>query len=173
MQIHYMKNVSWPSNISIKILLAKIAFLFYSILLCYLLNMSSSCIGSISWYCFVVPFISCCSFVPLFCDIPIVPPVFQKCASVPVFCQYSATDPVFRRCSVFRCSWFYSMPWVPNFNVNMTLDCRTGNNRTQSTGGTTEHQHTTEYGTTTEQLNTPEQCQNNKTPPKHQRNTLE
>ena len=123
MPIHYIETVSWPGSISIKILLAKIAFLFYSILLCYLLNMSSSCIGSISWYCFVVPFISCCSFVPLFCDIPIVPPVFQKCASAPVFCQYSATDPVFRRCSVFRCSvfrcsWFYSMP-VFWYYVNM------------------------------------------------------
>ena len=101
-------------NFSMKILLAKINFLFW-ILLCYLLNMSSFCICSISWCCFDVPLFRCSSHVPLLCSIPIVSPVFRCFAGVPVFRQCSAVPPVFRRCfvfrrSVFRCSWFYSMP---------------------------------------------------------------
>ena len=86
-------------NFSIKILLATITFLFW-ILLCYLLNMSSFCIGSISWFCFVAMLFHCSSHVPLFRGIPIVLSVFGC---------------MFRQCSVFRsfvlrCSWFYGMP---------------------------------------------------------------
>ena len=62
--------------------------------------MSSFCIGSISWCCFVVPLFHWCFPVPLFCGVPIVPPVSCCSASVPLF----------RRCSVFWYSWFYSMP---------------------------------------------------------------
>ena len=76
-------------NFSIKILLAKITSLFW-ILLCCLLSMLLFCIGSIYWCCFVVTSFSCSSHVPLFCGIPIVLPIF-------------------------RCSWFYSMPWVTYF----------------------------------------------------------
>ena len=104
-----METDSWPGTISIKIPLAKIAFLPCSILLCYLLNMSSFCIGSISWCYFVVPN----SGVLLFrfsYDIPIVPPVFRSCASIPAFDRCSEF-----RCSVFRCSWFYSMPRATRF----------------------------------------------------------
>ena len=91
-------------NFSIKILLAKITLLFWN-LLCYLFNMSLFCIRSISWCCFVVRLFHCSSHLPLFRGIPIVLPVFLCSASVPVF----------RRCSIFcismfRCSWFYSMP---------------------------------------------------------------
>ena len=86
-------------NFSIKILLAKITFLFW-ILLCYLFNMSSVCIGSISWCCFVVTLFRCSSHVPLFRCIPIVLPVFPCSTGIPC----SAF-----RCSVFGCSWFYSM----------------------------------------------------------------
>ena len=88
-----------------KLLLAKIAFLFFSIPLCYLLNMSSLCIGSISWCCFVVPLLCWYSLLPLFCDIPIVLPVFRCSISIPPLIRCSVS-----RCSVFRCSWFYSMP---------------------------------------------------------------
>ena len=90
-------------NFSIKILLAKITFLFW-ILLCYLLNMSSFCIGSISWCCFVVPLFRCSFHVPLCRSIPIVSPVFRCFAGVSVFRQCSGVPPVFRRCSVFRSS---------------------------------------------------------------------
>ena len=75
-------------KISIKILLGKMTFLFW-ILLCYLPNMSSFCIGSISWCCFVVTLFRCSSHVPLFRGIPLfrqcsgVPPVFWCSASVP------------------------------------------------------------------------------------------
>ena len=75
-------------NYSIKILLAKITFLFW-ILLCYLLNMLSFCIGSISWGCFVITLFCCSSHVPLFRGIPIVLPVFRCSTSVPVFRQWS------------------------------------------------------------------------------------
>ena len=68
--------------------------------------MSSFCIGSISWCCFVVPLFRCSSHVLLFRRVPIVSPVFRCFAGVPVFCQCSGVPPVFRR-SVFR---FYSMP---------------------------------------------------------------
>ena len=82
-----METVSWPGNISVKILLAKIAFLFFFqfCYVIYLFNTSSFCIGSISWCCFVVLLLCWCSLVPLFWDIPIVPPVFWSYASVPVF----------------------------------------------------------------------------------------
>ena len=98
-------------NFSIKILFAKVTFLFW-ILLCHLLNMSSFCIGSISWCCFVVTLFLCSSHVPLFSGIPIVLPVFCCSAIVPVFCRCS----VFRS-SVFWCFWFYSMP----FRISHTL----------------------------------------------------
>ena len=71
-------------NFSIKVLLANITFLFW-ILLCYLLNISSLCIASISWCCFVDPLFRCSSHFPLFCGILIVSPVFRCFASVPVF----------------------------------------------------------------------------------------
>ena len=87
-------------NFSIKIPLAKRTLLFW-ILLCYLLNVSSFCIGSISWCCLAVPIFRCSSHVPLFHGIPIVPPVFGCSTSVPVFRLCSAGVPhVFRRCSV-------------------------------------------------------------------------
>ena len=129
--------------------------------------MLSSCIGSISWYCFVVPFLCWFSFVPLFCDIPIVPPVFQKCASVPVFCQYSATDPVFRRCSVFRCSGFI---------VCRGYQTLTSIWRWTAEQETTEHKARAEERNTNIQQNT-EQRRNSLTPrnsastTKHPRNT--
>ena len=69
-------------NFSIKTLLATITFLFW-ILLCYLHNMSSFCVGSISWYCFVVTLSRCSSHVPLFRGIPIDLPVFRCSASFP------------------------------------------------------------------------------------------
>ena len=93
-------------NFSIKILLDKMNFLFW-ILLCYLLNMPSSCIVSISWCCFVVSLFRCSSHVSLFHSIPIVSPVFRCFARVTVLRQCSGVPPVFCRCSVFRCSWFY------------------------------------------------------------------
>ena len=40
-------------------------------------------IGSICWYCFVVPLFHWCSPVPLFRGIPIVPSVFDCSTSVP------------------------------------------------------------------------------------------
>ena len=71
--------------------------------------MSSLCIGSISWCCFVVPLFRCFSHVPLFRGIPIVPPVFRCSASFLVFCQRSGVPPVFCYsagvpCSVVPCS---------------------------------------------------------------------
>ena len=95
-------------NFSIKILLAK-RTLFFWILTCCLLSISSFCIGSISWCCLAIPLFCCSSHVPLFHGIPIVPPVFRCSTIVPVFRQRSSV-PVFRRSSVFQCSWFYSMP---------------------------------------------------------------
>ena len=133
-------------NFSMKILLAKIIFLFW-ILLCNLLNMSSFCIDSISWCCFVVPLFRCCS-------IPIVSPVFRCPVSVPVFRQSSGILPVFCPCSVFRnsmfrCSWFYQEHW----NKKHRRNSRTPRNidRTAEHPGTpaehskipTEHQHNT------------------------------
>ena len=82
-------------NFSIKILLAKTTFLFWTFLCC-LVSTSSFCIGSISWCCFVVLFFRCSSHVTVFCGIPIVSPVFRRC-------------PMFHS-SVLRGSWFYSMP---------------------------------------------------------------
>ena len=60
---------------------------------CYLLNMSSFSIGSISWCYFVVSLFCCSSHVPLFHGISIVSPVFRCFASVPVFCRCSAGVP--------------------------------------------------------------------------------
>ena len=82
----------------------------------YLLNILSFCIGIIPWCCFIVPLFRCTSHVPLFRGIPIVPPVFQYSASAPVFLWCS----VFRS-SVFRCSWFYSIPEISAF-VRVTSD---------------------------------------------------
>ena len=127
-------------NFSIKILLAKITFLFW-IVLCYLLNMSSFCIDSTSWCCLVVSLLRCFSHVPLFGSIPIVLPVFRCFAGVLVFRQCSSVPSVFCRCSVFRsskfrCSCFYSMPLpvfprcsvvpyssVPGFNWHSLRSC--------------------------------------------------
>ena len=83
-------------NFSIKILLATIAFLFW-ILLCYLLNILSFCLGSISWCFFVVTLFHCSFHVPLFRGIPIVLSVFGcmsaivPCSGLPGFivCQLS------------------------------------------------------------------------------------
>ena len=74
------------------ITLAKITFLFW-IFLCYLLNMSSFCIASISWCYDVVPLFRCSSHVPLFRGIPIVSPVFRCFCSVSVFRQCTAGIP--------------------------------------------------------------------------------
>ena len=75
-------------NFSIKILLATITFLLW-ILLCYLLNMSSFCIGTISWYCIVVTLSRWSSHIPIFRVIPINLPVFRCSASFTVFRQCS------------------------------------------------------------------------------------
>ena len=109
--------ITWHGNclltgfdFSIKILLAIITFLFW-ILLCHLLNMSSFCIGSISWCCFVVTLFRCSSHIPVFHGIPIVLPVFgcmfHQCSGVPSVFRYSADVP----CSVVPCSG------VPGFIV--------------------------------------------------------
>ena len=86
-KIYYMETVS-GFNFSIKILLAKIT-LFW-------INMSSVCIGSISWCCFVVMLFRwfCCSHVSLFRGLP----VFCCSASVPVFRQFSGVPLVFCQC---------------------------------------------------------------------------
>ena len=113
-------------NFSINILLAKKTFLFL-ILLYYLLNISTFCIGSISWCCFVVTLFRCTSHVPLFRGLPIVLPVLRCSASVPVLLRCS----VFRS-FVFRCSWFYSMPLLTasacleyaSFETNKTYGCK-------------------------------------------------
>ena len=77
------------------------------ILLWYLLNMSSLCMGSISWCCFMVR----CSSALLMFHYPV---VFLLVCQNSVVC--SASVPVFRcsvfRSSMFRCSWFYSKPWM-------------------------------------------------------------
>ena len=102
-------------NFSVKILLAKITFLLL-ILSCYLLNMSLFCID-IFCSCFVVLLFCCSSNVPMFHGIPIVlwysdcPTkvlVLYKCSSVPSVFQCS----VFCVLSVFRYSWFYSVPTI-------------------------------------------------------------
>ena len=60
--------------------------------------MSSVCIGTICWCCFVVALFRCSSHAPLFRGIPIVLPVFgcvfRQCSGVPVFLalQYAASD---------------------------------------------------------------------------------
>ena len=79
-------------NFSIEILLAKRTLLFW-ILLHHLLNMSSFCIGSISWCCLAVLLFCCSSHVPLFRGIPIIPPAFRCSVSVPVFRRCSASVP--------------------------------------------------------------------------------
>ena len=62
----------------------------FEFFLCYLLNISSFCIGSTSWCCFVVPLFRGSSLVPLFCE-----------ASVPLFRQCSASVPPVLRVRVF------------------------------------------------------------------------
>ena len=92
-------------SFSIKILLAIITFLFW-ILLCYLLNMSSFCIGSISRCYFVVTFSAALA---------------SPCSNIPCI---PIAMPVLRRCSVFRSSWFYSMPpfqWLQRSRKNPKL----------------------------------------------------
>ena len=86
-------------DFSIKILLAKIIFLFW-ILLRYLLNMSSFSIDSIFWCCFFVTSFRCSSHVPLFRGILTDLPVFRCSATVTVFDQCSAGVP----CFVVPCS---------------------------------------------------------------------
>ena len=91
----------------IKILLAKITFLFWTLPFC-LLNMPSFCIGIISWCCFVAPSFYWCSPVPQFHGIPIVPPVFRCSVSVPMFrCSAGVLYCVVSCSSVLG---FYSMP---------------------------------------------------------------
>ena len=115
--IENYKLITWHGNcllagfgFSIKILLVTITLLFW-ILLCYLLNMTLFCIGSISWCCFVVTLFRCSSHVPLFRGIPIVLPVFgcmfRQCSGVPPVSQFSAGVPR----SVVPCSG------VPGFIV--------------------------------------------------------
>ena len=117
------------SNFSIKILLATVTFLLW-IWLCYLLNMSSFCIGSISWCCFVVTLFHCSSHVPLFRGIPIVLPVFscmfRQCFGVPPVSRCSVGVP----CSVVSCSvvWRHNLVtkqlqytyWPISHEVNTT-----------------------------------------------------
>ena len=108
-------------NISIKIVLAKRTFLFW-ILLCYLLNMSSFCIDSISWCCFVVPLFSCLlmfhspAVFQLFCQCSVVPPVFRCSVSVPVFRQRSGVPSVCRCFAGAPCS-VVPRSGVPSFVV--------------------------------------------------------
>ena len=84
--------------------------------------MLSFCIGSISWYCFVVPVFHCSSSISLFRGAPIVLPVFCCSANVPVFRRCSAF-----RSPVFRCSWFYSLPREsPKFNSHHLQKIYTG-----------------------------------------------
>ena len=97
MQIYSMETVSWPGNISIKILLAKITFLFW-ILLCYLLNMSSLCFGNTSCCSLAMLVLSCSAFL-----------WYSDCSvSVPPLFWYSTDVP----CSVVPCSC------VPGFIVS-------------------------------------------------------
>ena len=102
-------------NFSIKIPLAKKTLLFW-ILLCYLLNMSSSCIGNISWCCLAVPLSCCSSHVSLFCGIPIVLSVFRCSASVPVYRQRFGVQSLFRCSAGARCSMVPSSG-LPGFIV--------------------------------------------------------
>ena len=103
-------------NFSIKILLAKITFLF-QIFLFYLLNMSLFCIGSISWCCSVVPLFCCSSHVSLFRGIPIVLPVFCECSCVlPAFCGCLCSSvPGFIVCQI---SWHHEIPKHETRNMN-------------------------------------------------------
>ena len=80
-------------NFPIEILLAKRTFLFW-ILLCYLLNMLSFCIGCIYWCCFIFLCSTgvSCSVIPWYSDC------------------YTSVSSLFGRCSAFRCSWLYNMP---------------------------------------------------------------
>ena len=100
-------------NFSIKILLAKTT-LFWTFL-CYLLNMSLFCIGSIFWCCFIVPLFHCSSHVPVFCSILIVLPVFWFSASVSVFCQCSTSVP----CSIILSSGVPGFIVCPKIHRNM------------------------------------------------------
>ena len=76
------------------------------IFLCYLLNMSSFCVGSISWCCFVVTLLRCSSDVPLFRGIPIVLLVFGC-----LFHQCFGVSPAFRFSGGVSCSG------VPGFRL--------------------------------------------------------
>ena len=60
----------------IKIILAKKSFLFW-ILLFYLLNISSFCIGSISWCCFVAQPVFSSSAIPWYPDCSASVPLFR------------------------------------------------------------------------------------------------
>ena len=98
--------------------------------------MSSFCIDSIAWCCFVVPLFRCCSIL-------IVSPVFRCHASVPVFRQCSARVP----CSV-----------VPCFGVSGFIR----NTGTRNTDETAEHPGTLveQLNTLEHQQNTPKHQQN-------------
>ena len=84
MQIYSMETVSWPGNISIKILLAKIAFLFW-ILLRYLLNMSSLCIGGNSCCSLAMLVFSCSTFLWYSDSSANIPPLLWYSAGIPGF----------------------------------------------------------------------------------------
>ena len=90
-------------NFSIKIFLANIIFLFWT-LLCCLLNLSSFCICSISWCCFIVLLLHWSARVLLVRSF-VVFQLLRECPSVPplVF-QYSVSVPVFSYWACVPCS---------------------------------------------------------------------
>ena len=104
-----MENVSRPGNISLKILLVKIIFLFW-ILLCYLLTI---CRRSVLVLLLVVPLCGVLLFhfsviFQLFRQRSVVSPDVPS-----VFSHYSGIPcSVFCRVFVFKYSWFYSTPCV-------------------------------------------------------------
>ena len=134
-QIYYFLPTGF--NFLIKAILTKITFWFWP-LLCYMYitcmfiyvhYMSPFCIGSISSCCFVLLLFCWCSPVLLFSGIPIVPQCSRNnlqsgkrrnSFSWLWFYGYGSqrfSVPLFHRCSVFRssvfrCSWFYSMPFL-------------------------------------------------------------
>ena len=92
-------------NFPIKIFLAKRTFLFW-ILLCYLLNMLSFCLVVFLGVVLLFRY----SAALLLFHYSVVFLLFRQRSSVPPAFRCSVSVSVFHRCSVFRCSWFYSMP---------------------------------------------------------------
>ena len=94
-QMYYMETISWPGNISIKVLLAKIAFLFCSILFCYLFNTPTFCINSISDIVFLF-----CRYagVLLFC-FSVIFQLFPQCSGVMLVIYCSVSIPPLIWCS--------------------------------------------------------------------------